>query len=301
MALEGNLSKRKGTFKASEFSAPRFDRVFEILILSGNGAPKSGYPGSFFTLMSSIKDITRSIESLDRNPQPSKNKANLSFFIELENYAKFLGAKSLGYTHVPLELIFKNLSLQYQNAVVFTMEIDQYRLYGVPGQETGAMIHQTYNNLGRVSIKIANFLRENGYSAHPEHPMMGQVSFPPLAQKASLGWQGKHRLLITPELGSRVILSAVYTSIENLPKPPQNKHRWIEDYCEHCKACIRECPTGAISGTSIYYKNGIVDATGPGRCFRMFSKHGDCNMCIKKCPFSIEEYQTLKKKFISNN
>ena len=96
MALEGALSDRKDTSRATEFSASRFDRIFEILVLSGNGSSKTDYLGSISSLLSSIKDITRSIESLDLNPKPTKKTANLSFFIELENYATFLGANSLG-------------------------------------------------------------------------------------------------------------------------------------------------------------------------------------------------------------
>ena len=297
--LEGNLEKRKGAAKATEFSPPRFNRIFEIFVSSGNGTSSLGSLGSIFILMSSIKDISRSIESLDRNPQSPKKTANIGFFIELENYATFLGANSLGYTDVPRDLIFKDLSIQHQNAIVITLKIDNYLYDGVPRRKIGALIHQTYNKLGRISIKMAEFLRENGYSAQPDHPIMGQVSFPPLAQKASLGWQGKNRLLITPESGPSVLLSAVYTSIKNLPKPPQNKHGWIEDYCETCKACIRECPSGAISGTSIYHKDGMIDATGPGRCFRIITKHRDCNLCINRCPFSREDYQKLKNNFHS--
>lgn len=299
MALEGDLYNRKGTFKAAEFSLSRFDRIYEIFLSFNNGSPTPSYLESNLTLMSSIKDIRRSIDSLDLNPQPAKKTANISFFIELENYAKYLGVSSLGYTHVPRDLIFKDLAIQHQNAVVFTSEMGKNRFDKVPSHETGTMI-QTYNNLGRISIKIAQFLRENGYSAHPEHPLMGQVSYPPLAQKASLGWQGKHRLLITPESGSRVILSVVYMSIENLPKPPKNQHRWIENYCENCKLCIKKCPTGAISDSSVNHKNGIMAAMDPGKCMSIFSEKQDCSRCIKECPFSVEDYQKLKRAYINN-
>lgn len=62
-----------------------------------------------------------------------------------------------------------------------------------------------------------------------------------LAEKAGLGWRGKHTLLINKNHGSWFFLGEIYT---NLPLPidaPASNH------CGTCQSCIDICPTQAIT------------------------------------------------------
>jgi len=61
-----------------------------------------------------------------------------------------------------------------------------------------------------------------------------------LAEKAGLGWRGKHTLLINKERGSWFFLGEIYT---NLPLPIDEK---ASNHCGTCTACIDVCPTKAI-------------------------------------------------------
>lgn len=62
-----------------------------------------------------------------------------------------------------------------------------------------------------------------------------------LAEKAGLGWQGKHSLLINKEAGSWFFLGELFVDI---PLPIDKPNEF--EGCGKCVACITLCPTGAI-------------------------------------------------------
>lgn len=63
----------------------------------------------------------------------------------------------------------------------------------------------------------------------------------PLAEKAGLGWQGKHTNLINSKAGSWFFLGVL---LVNLPLPIDTPH--TQSHCGSCQACIDVCPTRAI-------------------------------------------------------
>jgi epoxyqueuosine reductase len=62
----------------------------------------------------------------------------------------------------------------------------------------------------------------------------------PLAEKAGLGWIGKHTNLLAKQAGSWFFLGEIYTSI---PLPIDQP---AENHCGRCQACLEICPTQAI-------------------------------------------------------
>ncbi|MHA2074926.1 MAG: 4Fe-4S dicluster domain-containing protein, partial [Candidatus Hodarchaeales archaeon] len=162
-------------------------------------------------------------------------------------------------------------------------------------------IMQSYDSLGKASNRLTEFLRSHGYYAHAGHPLGGLVLYPPLAEKAGIGFHGKHGLIITPEHGPRVRLTAIYTSIENLPFSENNSHEWIKHFCQKCGRCVRKCPGLAFYDVPISHENGLITHIKNDFCFPVFLEYHGCSICIKECPFSRMEYEILKKQFYEKN
>lgn len=231
------------------------------------------------------------------NPEKPKVTADDEFIQKLEDYAHSLGISSIGYTQITPDLLIQNKFIQYPNTIVLTMEMGNDIIETPPGDEAKDLNDTAYIRLGILTTKLSDYLRENGYGTEIAHPYGGLVNFSPLAQKAGLGYIGKNGLLITPELGPRVKISAIFVSIANLPVKDENEHSWIPEYCEKCGKCVKACPENALieketccGGTEIklIQKNCIGCSQG-------------CTYCIEGCPFDEKGYTHVKNKFDKMN
>ncbi|MFZ6771350.1 tRNA epoxyqueuosine(34) reductase QueG [Undibacterium sp. SXout7W] len=91
--------------------------------------------------------------------------------------------------------------------------------------------------LQQLADKIRERTGEFGYRAFTDSAPVMEVA---LAEKAGLGWRGKHTLLLSREAGSMFFLGEILVDIPLPVDTPTGAH------CGQCTSCIDVCPTKAI-------------------------------------------------------
>ncbi len=231
------------------------------------------------------------------NPDNPKFIAADDFMQKFENYAHSLGINSIGYTQMTPDLLIKDKFIQYPFTIVLTVEMGMDIIETAPGTDAQDLNNTAYVKTFILTTKLSDYLRKNGYATEVAHPEGGIVNFSALGQKAGLGYMGKSGLLITPEFGPRVKVSAIFVSIANLPSKEDNKQTWIPEYCDKCNKCIKSCPYEALiekesccggKEVELVKKNCIGCSQG-------------CTYCIEGCPFYLKGYEEVKNKFDKMN
>ena len=110
----------------------------------------------------------------------------------------------------------------------------------------------------------------------------------PLAERAGLGWQGKHTNLVSRRFGSWLFLAEVFTTLEIEPDVPE------ADHCGSCDRCRQACPTDAlpepyrmepgrcVSYLTIEHKGDIH----PELMGLMGNRIYGCDDCLAVCPWN---------------
>ncbi|MGI9205522.1 MAG: tRNA epoxyqueuosine(34) reductase QueG [Woeseiaceae bacterium] len=93
------------------------------------------------------------------------------------------------------------------------------------------------SRLKRLARKIESRIGPLGYRVFVDS---APVLEKPIAEKAGLGWIGKHTNLINRDDGSWFFLGELFTDL-NLPSDDA-----ASSHCGSCRACIDVCPTDAI-------------------------------------------------------
>jgi len=104
------------------------------------------------------------------------------------------------------------------------------------------------NRLQHLSEKIQAEIGAFGYRVFTDSAPVLEVE---LAQKAGIGWRGKHTLLLQRDAGSLFFLGEIYVDVPlptDAETSPDVAPETPGSHCGSCSRCIDACPTGAIVG-----------------------------------------------------
>jgi len=163
-------------------------------------------------------------------------------------------------------------------------------------QESGAAMVSRYalgrdyhkvlrKRLQRLAERIEQSIGAFGYRVFVDSaPVLEKA----LAEKAGLGWIGKHSNLLDRRAGSWFFLGEIYT---DLPLPVDEPSR---NHCGDCVRCLEACPTRAIVGPyqvdarrcisylTIEHKGAIPEELRPLMGNRIYG----CDDCQLVCPWN---------------
>ena len=95
------------------------------------------------------------------------------------------------------------------------------------------------SRLQQLAERVRAEIGEYGYRVFTDSAPVMEL---PLAEKAGLGWRGKHTLLLSRNAGSTFFIGEILVDLPLPLDPPTGAH------CGQCSACIDVCPTAAILG-----------------------------------------------------
>ncbi len=139
--------------------------------------------------------------------------------------------------------------------------------------------------LDEISIKISNFIQDNGFSAFPIPASQVEdwdrqraaVSHRAIGHLAGLGFIGRSGLLVNPKFGARVRYA---TSLTNYPLKADGP---VVGDCGDCRECVEVCPVSAIKK-----ETKDLDLTACRQLLKGFANkagigHSICGICVKAC------------------
>lgn len=151
--------------------------------------------------------------------------------------------------------------------------------------------------LARLAAKMEKEIGPMGYRVFTDSaPVMEKA----IAEKAGLGWIGKHTNVLSRDAGSYFFLGEIYT---DLPLPLTEA---TTAHCGSCRACIDICPTQAIvapyqldarrciSYLTIELRGSIPESLRPLMGNRIYG----CDDCQLVCPWNKYAQATVESDYL---
>lgn len=216
----------------------------------------------------------------------------------IKSAATFLRADAVGICELPPYAVFTHsrwdgapIELSHRYAIGILIDQDWRTCKAFNGREwiSNAMSFLGYSTSAFIACTLAEYIRRLGYPARAHHAMSYQVVVPPILLAAGLGEMCRiGDIVLHPFLGPRFKAAIVTTDLPLAVDKPVDFG--LQDFCNKCRKCARECPAGAISDGDKQWHNGYRTwrcDTAKCTSFRIGNQQGSgCGTCLKVCPWS---------------
>ncbi len=210
----------------------------------------------------------------------------------------FLGADIAGISRAPAWVWYSHrqdgTEMPVAHPLAATVMIDQGfdTMEGASGDDwiSSAQSMRTYMRAGLVCSVVGLHLRQLGFSATAHSAADSDVIQTPLVLLAGLGEVSRiGETILNPFLGPRVKTGILTTDFPMQEDKPIDFG--LQNFCNACNKCARECPSGAISsGPKVMFNGYEIWKADVEKCtrYRMTNLGGSmCGRCMKTCPWNL--------------
>ena len=230
------------------------------------------------------------------NPDSTNPDANAD---DLKALAYHLGGDMVGVCAVPTYACYSHrgdgtpIDPYHRNAIVILLDQGYETMEGASGDDwvSGAQSMRAYMRGAQIAGIMAAHIRSLGYGARSQTNRDSDVLHIPLVLKAGLGELSRiGELVLNPFVGPR--FKSVVVTTDMPITADRHVDFGLQDFCNKCTKCARECPCGAISfGDKIMFNGAEMWKPDVEKCtkYRLGNQKGAaCGRCMKTCPYNIE-------------
>lgn len=174
----------------------------------------------------------------------------------------------------------------HTNAIAMGFKMDLDLLACAPYFPTLLASARAYAASAWTAVRLALYIRQMGFSARAHHFSNYQVLAVPIAVDCGLGELSRAGYLLTKEFGLGIRLSIVTTDMPISHDAPVDIA--AQSFCEQCRICADECPSGAIPKGKKQLYNGVRKwKLDEEKCYTYWHVNGtDCGICMAACPWT---------------
>ncbi len=278
-AIFGDMGKtvqdaaRNGNYvrKSAASFGPRRPLAAFVLLQDGNKAPI-------------VADSTA-------NPQTNADNIKAALY--------FMGADAVGISACPDWVYYSHNALgeplapYHSNAISVVIDQGHETMEGASGDDWIACSQsmRAYLRFSLLGGVVAEQIRQLGYSARSHTVMDGEVLQPPLLLLSGLGEVSRiGEVILNPYLGPRLKSGVITTNMPLSHDKPIDFG--LQNFCNSCNKCARECPSGAITaGPKTMFNGYEIWKSDSQKCtqYRITTAAGAmCGRCMKTCPWNLE-------------
>ncbi len=234
--------------------------------------------------------------------EPAAEKAQLDTHAAAElvkTTGYFLGVDAIGLSRCPDWTWYSHdaagepIDPPHDNAISMIIDQGFETMEGASGDDwiSVAQSMRAYLRFSLLGGVVARQLRNLGYEAKAHSVMDGEVLQPPLLLLSGLGEVSRiGEVILNPYLGPRLKSGVVTTDLPMAHDKPIDFG--LQSFCEACKKCARECPSGAITaGPKLMFNGYEIWKSDSQKCatYRITTEGGAmCGRCMKTCPWNLE-------------